>query len=549
MIAALLALSGLLAGCAAPASVTRTAPSASQSARPDASAPTPPLPLPPPPLAWGPTQAQLDEGIEAAAAMPTADAAGQVVVAQFAGTDPDAAAQQVRELGLAGVILFAPNASGPDGVRAIADAVQAAGAERRDWPTMVAVDEEGGIVQRLGGRSGWPGMPPFLASGAAVAGGDAQPVHDAYRALGDELRAVGITTDFAPVADVTIGPRDAAIGTRSASGDPAVASEAAAAAARGLSAGGVLAAAKHFPGHGALTVDSHEALPEQSASDAELAARDLVPFEAAIDAGAPMVMMGHIAVDAWDPGVPATLSPAAYERLRALGFTGVAITDSLGMGALAAFGDSGTIAVQALRAGADLLLTPPDAAAAVRGITDAVESGALPRARLDEAAGRVIAMQRWQARIAERADITGVEASTAAAADASAALSAAAITLVSGPCSGPLVGPRVQLLGGTDADRAAMTDALHAHGLQAVSGSAADSTVRLLRGASGGGSADAAVALDWPHALAGTSAPVRIAAFGRTAGAFDAVAAVLAGDAVARGRLPVAVEGLPASGC
>jgi beta-N-acetylhexosaminidase len=548
MIAALLALSGLLAACAAPAAVTRSSPPSSVSARPHASAPEPPLPLPPPPLAWGPSQAQLDDAVEAAAAMPSADAAGQVVVAEFAGADPDAAAQQVRELGLAGVILFAPNVSGADGVRAIADAVQAAGAERRDWPTILAVDEEGGIVQRLGGRFGWPAMPPFLASGAAVAGGDAQAVHDAYRALGDELRAVGITTDFAPVADVTIGPRDAAIGTRSAGGDPAIAADAAAAAARGLSTGGVLAAAKHFPGHGSLTVDSHEALPEQTASDDELGARDLVPFEAAIDAGAPMVMMGHIAVDAWDPGVPATLSPVAYERLRGLGFTGVAVTDSLSMGALAEFGDSGAIAVRALQAGADLLLTPPDAAAAVRGIADAVASGALDRARLDEAAGRVIAMQRWQAQIAERAEPVEAEASAAAAADASAALSAAAVTLVSGPCSGPLVGPRVQVLGGSDADRAAMAEALRAHGLQVAPGGA-DSTVRLLRGESGGGGADAAVALDWPHALAGTSAPVRIAAFGRTAGAFDAVAAVLGGDAAAPGRLPLAIEGLPTAGC
>src|SRR5699024_4133225 len=115
-------------------------------------------------------------------------------------------------------------------------------------------------------------------------------------------------------------------------------------ALRGFADGGVLTSIKHFPGHGALTADSHEELPVLSAAEPELAQRDLVPFTEGIDAGAPMVMLGHIAVDAWDEGVPASLSPRAYEVLREdLGFTGVAITDGLDMGALTATRTSGQI--------------------------------------------------------------------------------------------------------------------------------------------------------------------------------------------------------------
>ena len=213
--------------------------------------------------------------------------------------------------------------------------------------------------------------------------------------LGTDLAALGITMDFAPVADVTVGAADPTIGDRAASADPAVAARTVVAAWRGLLAGGTVPVLKHFPGHGSVAADSHVALPCQTASLEQLSARDLVPFQAAVDAGAPVVMMGHIDVVQLDPGVPSSLSPAAYGLLReGLGFDGVAVTDALDMGAVPV-GAPGEEVVRALAAGADLVLKPRDVAAAHAAIVAAVQSGALPRERLEEAATRVAALQLW----------------------------------------------------------------------------------------------------------------------------------------------------------
>ncbi|QGH70388.1 glycosyl hyrolase family 3 [Pseudactinotalea sp. HY158] len=366
------------------------------------SSPTPTTPPPPPPLAWGPTEADVQGWIDEAAGLDLAEAAGQVIIARYSGTDPATPADLVRKLDLGGIVLFAGNIASLDQVIATGEAIQAAGEDLgRDWPTIVSADDEGGRVQRLSGARGpWTTFPSFSHAGDAPA----KVVREAMAAMAIEQRASGLNTDFAPDADVTIGPADPTIGDRSASEDPDKAAAAVAAAVEGFTAGGVLSSLKHFPGHGALTVDSHKALPVQEDTTAELEERDLVPFRAGIEAGAPMVMMGHIDVEAWDPGVPASMSAAAYDYLREeLGFTGVAITDGLEMGALDAIGDAGDIAVTAIGAGADLLLGPTDPALARQALIDAVEAGTLDRDRLNEAAGRVMAMMDWQTHLASEA--------------------------------------------------------------------------------------------------------------------------------------------------
>ncbi len=352
---------------------------------------------PPPPLPWGPTQDEVDETTAQAAELSDEELAGLVIVARYDGAGAEHAVALMEELHLGGVILFAPNIESLGQVQRVTEAVQGANAGlNRDWPAIVAVDNEGGIVQRLSGQVGpWTTFPPFAAAGEA----DAQVVQEAMEAMARELRASGLNTNYAPVADVT-APGDAAIGSRSPSHSPERAARAVAAAVEGFAAGGVLSSVKHFPGHGGLTTDSHEALPVQEATTADLEARDLIPFRAGIEAGAPMVMLGHIAVREWDGGAPASLSPVAYDYLRnELGFTGVTITDGLDMGALE--GTSGEIAVRAVNAGADILLTPADARGARDGLLGALESGELDRERLEEAAGRVIAMMRHQRHLAE----------------------------------------------------------------------------------------------------------------------------------------------------
>lgn len=359
--------------------------------------PAPTTPPPPPPLAWGPTADDVEAAIAEAGQLSDEEIAGTVIVARYEGTNPDVPAGLVTELHLGGVILFGPNIESLPQVQGVAAAVQEAGADLgRDWPTIIAVDNEGGQVQRLSSWTGpWTTFPPFARAGDS----DAATVTAAMAAMGRELRASGVNTNYAPVADVT-GPGDAAIGDRAPSTDTGRAAAAVAAAVRGFTDGGVLPSLKHFPGHGGLTVDSHHALPTQSASVTALQDRDLPPFEAGIEAGAPMVMMGHIDVQAWDEGVPASLSGAAYDYLRdELGFTGVAITDGLDMGALE--GTSAQIAVRAIRAGADILLTPADPREAHAGLVQALADGQLSRDRLEQAAGRVIAMMRHQAQLAE----------------------------------------------------------------------------------------------------------------------------------------------------
>jgi beta-N-acetylhexosaminidase len=257
---------------------------------------------------------------------------------------------------------------------------------------VVAVDEEGGRVSRLEGLLAE--LPPFATFGAT---GDDAATRARFAQPGADLAALGLTMDFAPVADVTIGAADPTIGDRSASAEPSVVARTVRAAACGLLDGGTLPVIKHFPGHGSVTTDSHEGLPVQPATSDQLAARDLVPFRAAVEAGLPIVMVGHLDLAALDPGVPSSLSPATYRLLREeLGFDGVTITDALDMGAVppAAPGDE---AVRALAAGADLVLMPRDVAAAHGAIVAAVGDGRLPLERLQEAATRVVALQMWSA--------------------------------------------------------------------------------------------------------------------------------------------------------
>ena len=214
-------------------------------------------------------------------------------------------------------------------------------------------------------------------------------------------------------------------------------------------AAGLLPAAKHFPGHGSVSVDSHARLPVQGASLEQLRAKDLKPFQAAIDAGLPMVMTGHIAVPALEPGVPASVSKAAYAELRRMGFQGVAVTDALNMGAVKGRYPNDSAAPLALAAGADLLLMPANVEAAHAAIVAAVRSGALPPERLAEAAQRVVTMMIWRAR-------TGAGAGTAPGSGSglSQEVSAAAITVLAGPCEGPMVPASVRVTGGSAQDRA-----------------------------------------------------------------------------------------------
>jgi beta-N-acetylhexosaminidase len=207
---------------------------------------------------------------------------------------------------------------------------------------------------------------------------------------------------------------------------------------------------KHFPGHGSVTSDSHLTLPVQHKTVAQLDDSDLVPFRAGVGAGLPSVMVGHIDVRSVDPGVPSSLSRAVVTGLlrKHLGFAGLAVTDSLMMRAVTRQYSSGEAAVRALRAGEDVVLMPPSPRAARDAVVQAVRSGQLSSARLVQAATRHVALllhQRAQG-LSPRPPGSSMAVS--------GRWSAAALTSVSGPCSGRLVGPRVHVTGPADAVRA-----------------------------------------------------------------------------------------------
>ncbi|EON23498.1 glycoside hydrolase family 3 protein [Nocardioides sp. CF8] len=410
----------LFAGCTSQAE----APDAPVNGPATSSAPSETPVDPATPLGWGPTVGELDEARALVADMSSEQLAGQVIVGRYLGTDPAEVATMLREHHLAGISITNGNIVDEAQVREMTAALtQASLDDGRDYPPVLGVDQEGGYVSHLRGIA--TEFPAFDAAGEAIeADGPSgrEVVRRAAYATGLELRDLGFTWVFAPVADVTIGAADPTIGTRSASEDPAIAAKATAAAVRGFDASGVVSTVKHFPGHGAATSDSHDTLPVLESSLAEIEAHDLPPFEAAIDTHAPAVMLSHLDLTAIAPGVPASLAPEVYRMLREdLGFEGVAITDSLGMGAVAS---SFKPAVAALNAGADLLLMPVDTVETHRVVTKALEAGEISRERIEEAAARVVAVQLWQQRAAAQEPVPA-DVSTLTQ-DAAAALSAAA---------------------------------------------------------------------------------------------------------------------------
>ena len=367
---------------------------------------------------WGPTLGEIEEAAELVEGWTPEQLAGQVIVGRFHGTDPEEPAALVRDLHLAGVSVTTDNIVDAGQVRAMTAAIsEAAARDGRDFPPVIGVDQEGGYVSHLRGIA--TEFPHFQSAGLAIA---ADPrlgrrvTRAAALTTGLELRGLGFTWVFAPVADVTIGAADPTIGARSPSDDPSVAAQAIGAAIKGYDDAGIVSTVKHFPGHGTATSDSHDTLPVVDSTLAEIEAHDLPPFESAIAHQAPAVMLSHLDLTAIAPDVPASMAPEVYALLRDdLGFEGVTITDSLGMGAV---GGRPTPALQALRAGADLLLMPVDTAATHRIVVDAMSSGDISRERVEEAAARVVALQMWQARIAAERPVPGDVVARAQAASA-----------------------------------------------------------------------------------------------------------------------------------
>lgn len=332
---------------------------------------------------------------------PLALARGAIAVG-FTGTrDDDAPLEALRAFAPGGITLFARNVGSTDELRELIAALRAISSP----PPLIAVDQEGGRVERL--REGVAALPSAMAVGAT---GDVALAERLGTLLGRDLTRLGISVDFAPVADLSLHAQSAVIATRAFGDDPERVGAFASAFARGLERGGVAAAIKHFPGHGSTADDSHVVPPRVSVDAATLRGRDLVPFARAIAQGAAsIVLSSHVVIEAFDPDHPATLSRRILtDLLRGeLGFDGVVATDCLEMDAIA--GGIGTVrgAVDALAAGADLMLISHRlelAHEAAQAIAGAARDGSIPLARLHDAYARVQGLRR---RLEPRAPFDG----------------------------------------------------------------------------------------------------------------------------------------------
>ena len=296
---------------------------------------------------------------------------------------PDSARAAVARYGVGGVFIggnptaiLRGNALGP---------AHAAG----PVPVSVAVDEEGGRVQRIDQLDG--SMPSARTMAATM---NPEQVHALGAARGRQLSARGVTVDMAPVLDVDGGPEDGAIGDRSFSADPNTAARYAGAFAAGLRDAGVLPVFKHFPGHGRASGDSHDGLVTTPALG-ELRSDDLVPYRELLGTGTAAVMVGHLNVPGLTNGLPASLSPAAYQLLRSeYGFHGLVMTDDLGaMKAVTDRFDLPDAVLTALRAGADMALwtSTAELSTVLDRLQAAVADGTLPESNVDQATARILA--------------------------------------------------------------------------------------------------------------------------------------------------------------
>jgi len=308
------------------------------------------------------------------------------------------AAALVDELAVGGVVLMGRNVGPPAQTRATIAELQVRAKARGLPPLFVAVDQEGGRVQRLGP----PHYPAHRAARTVGETRDPEQARGEARRIGEELRALGFNWDFAPVLDVNNNPQNPVIGDRAYGEDPVLVAAMGAAAVRGFQEdAGILACGKHFPGHGDTDTDSHHALPRIGHSRARLDAVELVPFRAALEAGLAAVMTSHILFPALDAHLPATLSPTVLtDLLRGeLGFDGLIITDDLEMKGVAAGWGSAEAAVLAVQAGADLLLcchTGGTQREIRQALLHAVETGRLSEARVDASVSRIaVAKARW----------------------------------------------------------------------------------------------------------------------------------------------------------
>jgi len=310
---------------------------------------------------------------------------------------PDHMEAFIRDYGLGNIILFRRNVDSNEQVKALTLSLQQLASQYHEFPLSIAIDQEGGMVARIDRHV--TVMPGQMTLGAT------NEVTNAYEAgmiSGMELAQLGITVNFAPVLDVNNNPLNPVIGIRSFGEEPDMVARFGSAMIRGYQEMGIAACAKHFPGHGDTTADSHEELPSVSHSIERIHQLELVPFKRAIKEKVEMIMTAHVQFPALEPsGMPATLSAKVLTGLlrEELGYDGVIVTDCLEMNAIAQGVGVAKGAVEAFLAGADLILVSHQherQLAAFHALEQAVLDGIISEERINQSVARIIAMKERQ---------------------------------------------------------------------------------------------------------------------------------------------------------
>lgn len=319
---------------------------------------------------------------------------GQVFMLGFDGTTLTANNRALIDgLHLGGVTLFGRNIQSPAQIARLTSDLQSVA---EPVPLFISIDQEGGLIIRI--QSGATLFPGAMALGAT---GDPDLAQQVAAAAAEELRAMGINMNLAPVVDVNTNPRNPVIGVRAFGSDPETVARFGAASIEGHQEVGVSAIAKHFPGHGDTAVDSHRDLPVVAHPREHLDTYELPPFRAAIEAGVDGIMTAHVYMPTIEPreNVPATLSHAALTGLlrEEMGFEGLILTDALDMRAITRYRSAAEAAVQAFEAGADMLLIAgienedrERLAEGPRAMLEAVRSGRVSEERLDASVLRIL---------------------------------------------------------------------------------------------------------------------------------------------------------------
>ncbi|WP_256760065.1 beta-N-acetylhexosaminidase [Cohnella sp. WQ 127256] len=357
---------------------------------------------------------------------------GQLFICGFDGLEPTSdIIHLIKDYGLGGIIYFRRNLSDAAQVDELSSKLQ----EAATHPLFIAIDQEGGMVVRL--EEGVTVMPGAMAQGAAD---NVELSFEAAKWSGAEMREIGINMNFAPCLDVNNNPQNPVIGVRSYGEDPSHVAKLGTAAIDGYREGGIVAVAKHFPGHGDTAVDSHHEVPLVPHGIDRLNEVELLPFRRAIEQHVDAIMTAHVVFPAFESdSIPATLSERILTGLlrNQLGFQGVIVTDCLEMNAIAETLGVARGAVEAIKAGADLILVSHRVVrqkAALEAVMEAVMTGEIPESRINEAAKRIWELK--QARGLFQNTVT--ETNLARAEEVKRQLCEAAVTVVKGHNEIPL---------------------------------------------------------------------------------------------------------------